>query len=66
MEDFWQQANSPGFKQPPASLRRYRLTVEAQARKALMPKPEAIAPPGATGPRIVPLMDWLREHGKSF
>jgi hypothetical protein len=65
-EDFWQQTNSPAFRQGTLRLKEARRAVEHAAKRAVASKPEVVRPPGATGPAILPFMDWLREFGKGF
>jgi hypothetical protein len=65
-EDFWQQTNSPAFRQGALRLKEARRVVEHAAKRATAPKPDVVRPPGGAGPRILPFMDWLREFGKGF
>jgi hypothetical protein len=66
-EDFWQQANSPAFRQAPLRLKQARRAVEHAAERAAAPKPQVLRPAGAkNAPLMMPFMDWLREYGKNF
>jgi hypothetical protein len=66
-EDFWQQTNSPAFRQGTLRLKEARRVVEHAAKRAAAPKPEVLRPPGAkSSPLMMPLMDWLRDFGKKL